>query len=308
MHKPTSPLSRQNAPALEAEIVRLHKIIQALMNRAERIMKGSDFGLFELAIRLEEEVVRRNEALEMTARDTERINHVLQCTQIQMEVEILVRKRVEEALRLANQHLGKLSTLDPLTGLANRRRFTETLTEEWRRSMRTQESIGLVIIDIDHFKKYNDRYGHPAGDHCLCTVATALGEAVRDTDLAARYGGEEFTFVLPNTDFAEAGRVAERARSAVCALKEPHEGNHYGIVTISAGVSAMVPSSAGSTPEKLIDIADAALYAAKQSGRNKVVGRLGNLNVNLTAGSIETSALTHFPLPIRSVCFDTDSS
>jgi diguanylate cyclase (GGDEF)-like protein len=165
-----------------------------------------------------------------------------------------------------------LTITDPLTGLANRRRFAETLTAEWHRALRTRVPIGLAMIDIDYFKSYNDSYGHLAGDHCLCRVATALAGAVRETDLAARYGGEEFSFILPNTGYSIAHRVAERARAAVCALKERHEDNHTGFVTISIGVSAMAPSTS-TAPEQLIELADAALYAAKHQGRNQVLGR-----------------------------------
>jgi diguanylate cyclase (GGDEF)-like protein len=269
----THPAGR-NPQDLQAEIIRLNKIILALMNRAERAMsgQGSDFGLFETAVRLEEEVQRRTEQWEKTLRENERINHALQQTQRQMEEEIVERKRIEEALRQANQQLETLTITDPLTGLANRRRFAETLTTEWNRALRTCTPIGLAMIDIDYFKSYNDRYGHPAGDHCLCRVATALAGSVRDTDLAARYGGEEFSFILPNTDYTLALLVAERAQAAVYALKVPHEDNSAGFVTISAGVSGMAPSTS-KTPSQLIDLADAALYDAKHEGRNRVLDR-----------------------------------
>lgn len=271
MSEPASPDSGPDPQDFQAEIARLNKIIQALMNRAERSMsvQGTGFGLFQTAILLEEEVHRRTEELKTALRENERINRALQRTQARMEQEIRERKVAEAALQEANQRLQALSILDPLTGLANRRRFTETLQEEWQRAVRRREPVGLAMIDIDFFKKYNDRYGHPAGDRCLRGVGTALKNAVRETDLVARYGGEEFSFVLPGTGNEHARRIAERGRAAVCALNEPHEDSTCGIVTVSIGVSSMMPSAATS-PEQLVELADAALYKAKRDGRNRV--------------------------------------
>jgi hypothetical protein len=149
MSDQATSLSGHIVQDLQSEIIRLNKIIQALMNRAERAMsvQGSDFGLFETAVRLEEEVKRRTEQWEKALRENERINHALQHTQRQMEVEIVERKRVEESLRQANQCLETLTITDPLTGLANRRRFAETLTAEWHRALRTRVPIGLAMID-----------------------------------------------------------------------------------------------------------------------------------------------------------------
>jgi diguanylate cyclase (GGDEF)-like protein len=128
------------------------------------------------------------------------------------------------------------------------------------------------MIDIDHFKRYNDRYGHLGGDECLRRVARVLRDSVRGgNDLVARYGGEEFIIVLPGADLAAVLPVAERARAAVEALKEPHEKSAYGVVTISVGIAAMVPTKqidAGA----LVQRADAALYRAKKNGRNRIAG------------------------------------
>lgn len=273
MPEPISP--GPDSAGLHAEIVRLNKIIQALMNRAERSMsvQGSGFGLFETAILLEEEVHRRTEELKKALLENERINRALQRTQVQMEEEIRERRNAEAALQEANQRLQVLSVIDPLTGLANRRRFFETLLEEWHRAARRREPVGLAMIDVDYFKKYNDRYGHPAGDRCLRSVAIALERVLRDTDLVARYGGEEFICVLPGTDNEHAQRVAERGRAAVSALNTKHEDTEAGIVTVSIGVSSLVPSS-DTSPELLIELADAALYKAKQQGRNRVAAAL----------------------------------
>jgi diguanylate cyclase (GGDEF)-like protein len=184
----------------------------------------------------------------------------------------LERKVAERtrALEEVNGRLALLSITDPLTGLANRRRFAETLEAEWARALRMHGALALVLIDVDHFKLFNDRYGHVAGDACLRRVAGALGQGVRaGSDLVARYGGEEFAVILPGIDTRMAQAMAERLRAAVAALAEPHAGAATGIVTVSAGVAAVLPSPRTSA-EQLIRAADAALYRAKGAGRNQV--------------------------------------
>ena len=172
-------------------------------------------------------------------------------------------------LALANRRLEELSTTDALTGLANRRRLEEVLAAEWLRARRSGDSLGLAILDIDHFKIYNDHYGHGAGDRCLQRVADGLRRNVRDQDLPARYGGEEFAIVMPNTDVDAALQVAERLRLAVATLAEPHPLTPDGIVTISVGVAATKPTSDGLI-ENLLEQADVELYRAKRGGRNRV--------------------------------------
>ncbi|MGJ5179830.1 diguanylate cyclase [Bradyrhizobium oligotrophicum] len=171
---------------------------------------------------------------------------------------------------------GRLETLaieDGLTGLANRRRFDERLLEEWGRAYRERTSLALLMIDIDHFKSFNDSYGHPAGDECLHTVAGILAdEAQRSSDLAARYGGEEFAILLPNTDSAGCTRLGERIMRALRKAGIAHEHNPPGIVTASIGGAVCRPGferSAG--PASLIEAADRALYAAKDGGRDRMV-------------------------------------
>lgn len=186
--------------------------------------------------------------------------------------ESLERKVTErtEALAEANQRLEHLSVTDPLTGLANRRRFAAFLEAECLRALRPKSSIGLAMIDIDQFKPYNDHYGHTAGDACLCLVANALATAPRlASDLIARYGGEEFVLVLPDTDLAGVRTVAERARAAVQALHEPHLKSGYGIVTVSIGIAAFVSANGGNA-ESSLRLADMALYEAKRLGRNRI--------------------------------------
>ncbi|MFI5845269.1 diguanylate cyclase [Catenuloplanes sp. NPDC051500] len=183
----------------------------------------------------------------------------------------LERKVAErtEALRAANEQLETLAVTDPLTGLANRRRLTEVLEEAWRRAVRPRLPLALALADIDHFKLYNDFYGHPAGDECLRQVSRTLLRAVRDTDTVARFGGEEFVAVLPGADLDTAVVVAERMRAAVAALAHRHELADAGIVTVSIGVAAIIPDRTG-LHETLIKMADEALYSAKRAGRNRI--------------------------------------
>jgi diguanylate cyclase (GGDEF)-like protein len=196
----------------------------------------------------------------------------------------LERKVTErtEALATANEHLSLLSTTDPLTGLANRRHLAEILESEWRRGVRSKAPLAVAMVDIDHFKSYNDHYGHLAGDACLRRVADALNDTVRTTDLVARYGGEEFLVILPDAPTGAAREVAERARAAVVALAEPHAGSATGVITISIGVAGTVPT-ANLAAERLVEAADAELYDAKRSGRNRVCGR--ELDVFVEAGA-----------------------
>ncbi len=273
MAESTPPEPEKNSAFYKGEIRRLNKIIQALMNRVERNLSvhGSAFGLFETTVQLGEEVRRRTEQLENALRENERINHALNSAQEQMREEIQRRQQFEGELRKANYRLERLSTTDPLTGLANRRRFMEALTAEWNRSLRNRNSIGMSMIDIDFFKTYNDRYGHLAGDHCLQQVAKALKTAVRNTDIPARYGGEEFAIIFPSTNFETVHQVADRARKAVSGIKMPHADNPLGILTVSVGVAAVIPS-AKTAVTQLIAFADTALYEAKRDGRNRVRG------------------------------------
>ncbi|MFA6312250.1 MAG: two-component regulator propeller domain-containing protein [Sterolibacterium sp.] len=186
------------------------------------------------------------------------------------EMERLVTQRTEE-LRLANEHLSRLSFIDALTGLANRRRFDEALEEEWRRVSRTRTHLAVVIADIDGFKLYNDALGHPEGDRCLAAVAAVFAKSVgRAGDLAARYGGEEFVVLLSAADHAAATSFAEGLRAACEALAIPHPASPVGpVVTISLGVASCIPADAPSAAS-LVSQADAALYRAKQEGRNRV--------------------------------------
>jgi len=172
------------------------------------------------------------------------------------------------------EKLEALAIEDGLTGLANRRRFDERLANEWKRAARERASLGLLMIDLDHFKKYNDEYGHLAGDECLRSVARILAvEAQRNTDLAARFGGEEFAVLLPNIDGAGCARIGEKIRRALQEAALPHAPNHpFGRVTVSVGGAVWRPGEErAAAPDSLIEAADRALYAAKNGGRNRLI-------------------------------------
>jgi diguanylate cyclase (GGDEF)-like protein len=170
-----------------------------------------------------------------------------------------------------NRELAHLASTDALTGVDNRREFTERLDAEHQRAVRGKTTLGLIMIDIDHFKGYNDRLGHPAGDECLRAIATALAGCInRSTDAIARYGGEEFAAVLPATDPEGVAHLAETMRAAVETLAIPHPQSVSPVVTISLGVVTSNPS-VDSTVETLVRIADGALFQAKDGGRNRVV-------------------------------------
>lgn len=186
------------------------------------------------------------------------------------DLEQRVVERTTE-LEEVNCKLALLSNTDGLTGLANRRRFDEVLGSEWARAKRSGQPLALIMLDVDYFKKYNDRYGHQAGDECLKKVASMLeAQARRASDLVARYGGEEFALILAGTDASVALCLAEAVRQTTEAMDMPHELSSFGRVTVSAGVATMNVDS-GWDAEGLLRAADLALYRAKDDGRNCVV-------------------------------------
>ena len=180
------------------------------------------------------------------------------------------RMTMEKQIRTAHQAMRDMALTDSLTGLGNRRRLDIALADEIRLAKRQNSSLALIMLDVDYFKRFNDRYGHAAGDDCLRAIAAAVRQTIkRPGDLAVRYGGEEFTVLLPNTDSAGAAKVAEQILEAVRALNIEHGDHPLGIVTISAGITTCQPSGEDVTPAMLIKAADAFLYLAKNTGRNR---------------------------------------
>ncbi len=172
-------------------------------------------------------------------------------------------------LEVANKRLRKLSITDGLTGLFNHRHVHELLRDEWERSLRSGEPVGVAMLDLDRFKSINDTYGHPTGDVVLYETARIISETAREIDMVGRYGGEEFIAILPNTDEEAAAHFAERVREQVEAHLYRDEDNEIRM-TVSCGV-ASAPREGIESPEALLKMADEALYSAKTSGRNRVI-------------------------------------
>lgn len=206
---------------------------------------------------------------ELLARVRSAANLKHQFDQCKMREQDLVK--VTRQLKQLNEELQRLSILDELTGIPNRRFFNILLTQEWGRAARAVLPLSMMLIDIDYFKNYNDHYGHPQGDKCLKKVATTLNSLVRRPgDCVARYGGEEFVVLLAHTGLGGATQVAETLRHAVEELRLPHADSPvHNRVTISVGVASTVPERS-SSPEVLLSAADQAVYQAKHGGRNCV--------------------------------------
>jgi len=193
--------------------------------------------------------------------------------------EVVLLAKVRAMLRIStrqqeicevHRQLKEIAILDSLTGLPNRRHFDDTLAAEWKRCVRNETPLSIVLSDVDFFKQFNDIYGHQAGDYCLKAVASSLSESLfRVEDTVARYGGEEFVAILPGTDAKGACAVAERMRLSARDLCIPHERGIDGRVSCSFGVASMHPNTE-TAPQQLLRTADAGLYAAKNAGRNRV--------------------------------------
>jgi diguanylate cyclase (GGDEF)-like protein len=187
-----------------------------------------------------------------------------------MAVRIAARRAETRAM---TDHLNELASKDDLSGLANRRAFDRRLESEWQHAMMREQPLALLMIDADHFKAFNDHYGHLQGDACLRALGDLLAAGVQtELDFVARYGGEEFAMLLPGLDVASAKQVAEQLRTAVETRHLPHAAAPAGRVTVSIGVASLRPPR-GAQAHVLIEAADAALYAAKHRGRNAVVAR-----------------------------------
>jgi len=219
---------------------------------------------------------------------------------------VQARVRTHLALKRQSDELRRLTATDALTGIANRRAFDDGLQLEWRRALRSHAPLSLLMVDVDYFKRFNDTYGHPAGDACLRAVARVLaGTARRAGDLVARYGGEEFALFLPATNASDAFRLGESLCQSVAALAIPHAASAVAAhVTVSVGVATLVLPCDGveppraarhdcdqsarclAAPQALLALADEALYAAKAAGRARVVNRVGTVGQGYDADSV----------------------
>jgi diguanylate cyclase (GGDEF)-like protein len=221
--------------------------IQAMVNMASAVGRG-DYAARNVPLHVPEEFRPLTAAIRsMAARLSER----------------------ETAMKRANEHLGRLAQFDALTGLANRGSFDAQLLAEHEHARLAGQPLAVLLIDVDHFKAFNDLYGHVAGDACLREVAQAIAQEVRGGDFAARYGGEEFVVIGHGMGTEAALAVAGRLNAAVRALKVPHERSPHRLVTISIGIASAIPQ-AGDLPERLVEEADVALYAAKKKGRDRI--------------------------------------
>lgn len=196
----------------------------------------------------------------------------------------LMKARVKNhiCMKLYYDRLMKSSLVDGLTGLPNRKRFDETLDQEWRRSFRSGDPLSFIIVDIDHFKEYNDTYGHLAGDSCIKKVACQLNNTLRRPgDFLGRWGGDEFVALMPQTDATGAMLLAEKFRHKISILAIPHESSPIiPQITISLGVATMIPRG-GECSEELVKRADEALFTAKKAGRNRIVQRLTGISSSI---------------------------
>ncbi|KGK11702.1 GGDEF domain-containing response regulator [Vibrio navarrensis] len=197
--------------------------------------------------------------------------HALKKKTMEFDQKLSELEELQQQLEETNEQLLLLSTTDSLTGLHNRRRFEEIYSDEWNRALRSNTSVSMIIFDIDHFKMYNDTFGHQQGDECLRMVAEAIRNMkLRCLDKVARIGGEEFAAILPETDLEGAKHVADRIRTTIEALRIKHSENaSYPHVTASLGICSMVPQADGNI-RLLLKKADEALYKAKRTGRNRI--------------------------------------
>ncbi len=201
-------------------------------------------------------------------------NHALVEANIRLEERVSERTREldasNSALRDAYRDMENLARTDGLLAIANRRHFEERLELEWQRALRERQPLAMLMVDVDYFKRFNDHYGHQAGDSCLRAIADTIGQNKRSTDLLARYGGEELVLLLPNTSLADAQRLARIACAAVEHVAITHAASPVGDhVTVSIGVASLVPNGREPSAD-LIAAADRALYDAKQGGRNRI--------------------------------------
>jgi two-component system chemotaxis family response regulator WspR len=239
--------------------------IIVLSTREEPTVKRDAF-----AVGANDYLVKLPDRIELIARI--RYHSAAYLTQLQRDEAYRALAESQQKLVETNRELERLTNVDGLTGLSSRRYFNQRMEAEWKRAVRAHEPLSMLMIDVDHFKQYNDTYGHLPGDDVLKRVARAIEQGCkRSTDLAARYGGEEFAVILPITPLEDLQVVAERMCRSVEALNIPHgTSNVAPCVTVSVGGATAMPERTGSI-FALVDAADKALYAAKRTGKNRVV-------------------------------------
>ncbi len=261
-----------------AQLMRGHKntrdvpiiFATAISKEQKHIFQGYDSGAVDYMFKpLDPDILRSKVGVFL---QLYRQRRILEHKTRELDAKVCELEEVRRQLERSNAMLERLSTIDGLTGIYNRRRFDEVLDLEWRRAIRIQSPLAMIIMDLDYFKNYNDRYGHLAGDACLRSVAETMNDALkRPSDMLARYGGEEFAAILPGTPADHAAQLAEQMRQEILGLAIDHACSlGEGCVTVSMGVASMIPTR-GTEPAVLISAADTALYEAKQSGRNRVV-------------------------------------
>lgn len=266
-------LKALSGQTLQVDDIELHQLNQIIPLEMLATPIFNAQGEVQYAIAVFKDITARKQAEEQRIRliQEQKAKQVALQMNVRLQQEIAERQRAEAALQQANQELERLASLDGLTQVANRRRLDDYLHQEWKRLTREQAPLSFIFCDVDYFKRYNDAYGHQAGDVCLQQVAQALHHAIkRPSDLVARYGGEEFAVVLPQTNLEGAMTVAKLLQQKVKALQLVHiKSSVDEYVTLSIGVATMIPSLRSSA-ELLVHHADNALYQAKQAGRNRI--------------------------------------
>lgn len=259
----TAELMRGSARSKSIPII----FVTAARLEREHMFKGYDSGAVDYLMKPLEPVILRSKVNVFL--ELHRQRQQLEEKTRELDAKILELEVLHKELEEKNVKLEVLSSLDGLTGLFNRRYFDDNLKKEWKQAIRTGTAISLLIIDIDHFKNFNDHYGHLEGDDCLRRVAQALYEALlRPVDIVARYGGEEFTAILPDTDLDGAVMVGQRMMKNIAELNIPNPTSpDADKVTVSIGATTMIPAH-GQPATFLLDLADKALYEAKENGRN----------------------------------------
>ncbi|MES2259556.1 MAG: diguanylate cyclase [Pseudomonadota bacterium] len=271
--QPTVILQDLVMPAIDGfGLIKLYREDEILRNVPVIVLSAKEdpkLKAYGFSVGANDYVVKLPDKLELLARV--RYHSSAHINRLQRDQAFRFLRESQKNLADANIELQKLAALDGLTGIANRRRFDDTMRVEWQRGQRERQPLSLLMCDIDFFKMYNDSYGHLSGDLCLKKVAAVLTEHLkRPADLAARYGGEEFAIVLPDTALPGALIVAEACVRHLEHLQIEHpQSTQFGAVTMSIGVASVIPTPASSA-EELIRNADQALYAAKRAGRNRV--------------------------------------